>query len=68
MFDDTEEYSYMVKIYTAEGYKYFFNARTFVVHKDFAKRYTSLQSAQRVARSVKKRGYSIQIVAERLEL
>lgn len=68
LFDDTEEYSYMVKIYTAEGYKYFFNERTFVVHSDYAKRYTSLQSAQRVARKVKKRGYSTQIVAERLEL
>lgn len=68
MFGDAEEYSYIVKIYTAEGYKYFFNPRTFVVHQDYAKRYTSLQSAQRVARQVRKRGYSAQIVAERLDL
>ena len=61
-----EEYSYIVKVYTTEGFKYLFNPRTFVVHMDYAKRYSSLQSAQRVARQAKKRGYSTQIIAEKL--
>ena len=54
MFDNLEEeYSYIVRIYTAEGFKYLYNPRTFLIHMEYAKRYTSLQSAQRVARAVR---------------
>ncbi len=68
MLEEPEEFTYIVKIYTADGYRYLFTPKMFVVHAELAKRYTSLQSAQRVARQVKKRGYSTQIVAERLDI
>lgn len=64
---ETEEKNnsaYIVKVFTPQGQKYVFKSHAFVVNKDLAKRYSSVASAQRMARKVKDSGFVAEVYRE----
>lgn len=66
--EDKKEYCYVVKVFTDLGEKYLFNERTFVSHIDYAKRYSSRDSAQRIARKIREKGFQTEIFFEEVRI
>lgn len=65
---DKKEYYYVVKVFTDQGEKYLFNERTFVSHINYAKRYSSRDSAQRIARKVRAKDLRTEIFCEEVKI
>lgn len=65
---DKKEYYYVVKVFTDQGEKYLFNERTFVSHINYAKRYSSRDSAQRIARKVRAKDFRTEIFCEEVKI
>lgn len=63
-YDENEKF-YLLKAITPGGEKYVFNVRTFVENAEFAKHYSTLQSAKRVAKALLVEGYETKIISEK---